>query len=72
MGRLVKRSERCSVVSDSLQPHGLQRPRNSPGQNTGVGNLSLLQGMKKVVTAVISGLRAHSIDYEETLENLVR
>ena len=35
----------CSVVSDSSQPHGLQNPRNSPGQNTGVGNLSLLQGI---------------------------
>ena len=27
----------------SLQPHGLQSPRNSPGQNSGVGSLSLLQ-----------------------------
>ena len=32
-----------SVVSDSLQPHGLYSPWNSPGQNTGVGSLSLLQ-----------------------------
>ena len=64
--------ENYSDMSNSLQPHGLYNPWNSPGQNTGVGNLSLLQGMKKVVTAVISGLRAHSIDYEETLENLVR
>ena len=32
-----------SVVSDSLQTHGLYRPWNSPGQNTGVGSLSLLQ-----------------------------
>ena len=30
---------------DSLQPHGLYRPWNSPGQNTGVGSLSLLQGI---------------------------
>ena len=34
-----------SVVSDSLQPHGLQPPRllcpwNSPGKNTGVGSHS--------------------------------
>ena len=36
-------SERCSVVSDSLRPHGLYSPGNSPGQNTGVGSLSLLQ-----------------------------
>ena len=38
-------SESYSVVSDSLQPHGLYSPRNSPGQNTGVGSLSLLQGI---------------------------
>ena len=37
--------ESCSVVSDSLQPHGLYSPWNSPGQNTGVGSLSLLQGI---------------------------
>ena len=30
------------VVSDSLQPRGLYSPWNSPGQNTGVGSLSLL------------------------------
>ena len=38
-------SESCSVVSDSLQPHGLYSPWNSPGQNTGVGSLSLVQGI---------------------------
>ena len=37
-------SESCSVVSDSLQPHGLYSLWNSPGQNTAVGSLSLLQG----------------------------
>ena len=41
----VKESESCSVVSDSLRPHGLYSPWNSPGQNTGVGSLSLLQGI---------------------------
>ena len=30
---------------DSLQPHGLYSPWNSLGQNTGVGSLSLLQGI---------------------------
>src|SRR5574341_170886 len=30
-------------MCDSLQPHGLYSPWNSPGQNTGVGSLSLLQ-----------------------------
>ena len=34
-----------SVVSDSLRLHGLCSPWNSPGQNTGVGSLSLLQGI---------------------------
>ena len=38
-------SESCSVVSDSLWPHKLYSPWNSPGQNTGVGSLSLLQGL---------------------------
>ena len=42
---LHSRSESCSVVSDSLQPHGLYSPWNSLGQNTGVGSLSLLQGI---------------------------
>ena len=37
-------SESHSVLSDSLQPHELYIPWNSPGQNTGVGSLSLLQG----------------------------
>ena len=39
------KSESCSVMSKSLQPHGLYSPWNSPGQNTGVGSLSLLQGI---------------------------
>ena len=30
---------------NSLQPHGLYSPWNSPGQNAGVGSLSLLQGI---------------------------
>ena len=32
-----------SVISDSLQPTRLLCPRNSPGENTGVGNHALLQ-----------------------------
>ena len=32
-------------MSDSLWPHGLHSPWNSPGQNTGTGSLSLLQGI---------------------------
>ena len=32
-------------MSYSLPPHGLYSPWNSPGQNTGVGSLSLLPGI---------------------------
>ena len=35
-------SESHSVVSVSLRPHGQYSPWSSPGQNTGVGSLSLL------------------------------
>ena len=35
----------AQVVSDFLQPQGLYSPWNSSGQNTGVGSLSLLQGI---------------------------
>ena len=39
------KSESHSVVSNSVRPHGLYSPWNSPGQDTGVGSLSLLQGI---------------------------
>ena len=39
----IHESESRSVVSDSLRPHGLHSAWNSPGQNTGVGGLSVLQ-----------------------------
>ena len=42
---LESESESCSVKSDSLQSHGLYSPWNSPGLNTGVGSLSLPQGI---------------------------
>ena len=38
-------SESHSAMFDSLWPHGLYSPWNSPGQNTEVGSLSLLQGI---------------------------
>ena len=46
-GFLHNRHEKWShsVVSDSLQPHGLYSVWNFPGQNTGVGSFSLLQGI---------------------------
>ena len=47
--KLVSASEsvkvQVSVVSDSLWPRGLYSPWNCPGQNAGVGSLSLLQGI---------------------------
>ena len=42
---LGKVCESCSVMSDSLQPHGLYSPWNFRGQNTWVGSLCLLQGI---------------------------
>ena len=37
--------ESHSVVSESLRPHGLYSPWNSPGQDTGVYSFFLLQGI---------------------------
>ena len=36
---------KVTVVSDSLRPHGLYSPWNSPGQNSGVSSRSLLEGI---------------------------
>ena len=36
-------SESCSVMSNTLWPHGLYNPWNSLGQDAGVGSLSFLQ-----------------------------
>ena len=33
------------VLSNCLGPHGLYSPWNSPSQNSGIGSLSLLQGI---------------------------
>ena len=44
-GSNAHESESHSVMFDCLQPHRLYSPWNSLGQNTGVGSLSLLQGI---------------------------
>ena len=44
-GHLVWKCENHSVMSYSLWHRGLYSPWNSPGQNTGGGSLSLLQGI---------------------------
>ena len=41
----VYESESHPLLSSSLGPHGVYSPWYSPGQNTGVGSLSLLQGI---------------------------
>ena len=41
----IRESVSRSVMSDSLRPHRLYSLWNSPGQNTGVGSLSFLQGI---------------------------
>ena len=41
----VNESESCLVMCNCLQPHGIYSLRNSPGQDTEVGSLSLLQGI---------------------------
>ena len=41
----VCESDSHLVMSDSLPPHRLYSPWNSPDQNTEVGSLSLLQGI---------------------------
>ena len=50
-------SESCSVVSDSLRPYGLYSQWDSPGQNTRVGSLFLLQGLFPIGTVQSIGLQ---------------
>ena len=45
MLKVKNESESHSVVFNSLRPHRLYSPWNSPGQNTGVCSLSVLQGI---------------------------
>ena len=40
-----QKNVKAKVVTNSLRPHRLYSPRNSPGQNIGGGTLSLLQGI---------------------------
>ena len=43
MYRYESENKSRSFMSNSLQPHGLYSSWNSPGQHTGVGNISPLQ-----------------------------
>ena len=57
-------SERCSVVFDSFWPHGLYNPWNSPGQNTGLGSISLLQGIFPIQGSNPGLLHCRRIPYQ--------
>ena len=53
--QLSHESESHSVMSNSLQTHGLYSPWNSPGQNAGVDSPSLLQGIFPTQVSRIAG-----------------
>ena len=48
----VQVTQSCLTLCD---PHGLYSPWNSPGQNTGVGSPSLLQGIFPIQVSRIAG-----------------
>ena len=51
-------------MSDSLRPHGLYSSWNSPDQNTGVGSLSLLQGIFPTIEPRSPALQVDSLPAE--------
>ena len=66
----------CSVVSDSLQPHGLQPTRvlcpwDFPGKNTGVGCHLLFQGSlpNPMIGEVVDSLPGKSVGCPESPPN---
>ena len=66
----VKWSESHSVVSDSLLSHWLYSPWNSPGQDTGVGSLSLLQGIFPTQVLNPGLLHCRQIPYQLSYQGL--
>ena len=67
--RIKKRqvSKSRSVVSNSLRPHGLFSPWNSPDKNTGVGSRSLLQ-VSSIAGPTMWETCVQSLGWEELLE----
>ena len=57
------KSESHLVMSNSLRPQGPYSPWNTPGQNTGVGSHSLLQGNfpHPVIKSMSPALQADSL-----------
>ena len=64
----MKWSESHSVTSECLRPHGLNSPWNSPGQNTGVGSLSLLWGIFPThkLTNICTQAHTHTHTHKDT------
>ena len=58
------KGESHSIMSDSLWPHGLYSPWNSPGQTTGVGRHSLFQGIFPTQGSNLSLLHFRQILYQ--------
>ena len=57
-----------SLSCDYLWPHGLYSPRNSPGQNTGVGRLYLFQGIFPTQESDRGFLHCRQILYQLTYQ----
>ena len=51
----MKRKRKSLKLCPTLRSHGLYSPWNSPGQNTGVGDLYLLQGLLPTQVSRIAG-----------------
>ena len=60
----INESESHSVVTYSLWPHGQYSWWNSPGQNTGVGSISFLQGIVPTQGSNLSLPHCRQILYE--------
>ena len=61
---MFRESASRSVVSDSLQPHELYSPWNSPGQNTGVDSCYLLQRIFPTPSLQADSLPAEPLNVE--------
>ena len=57
-------SESHSVASNSLRPHWLFSPWNSPGHNTGVGSLSFPRGLSQSRDRLNPGIKPRRILYQ--------
>ena len=68
----VKWNERCSIMSDSLRPHGLYTLWGFPGQNTGVGSHFLLQGIFPTQGQNPSLPRGRQIHYQPSHKRLIK